>query len=73
MSARELVRTIRQEVRTSTLPRKAQPLLSLIAGLHAFRLGGDMNSLHSKIAVFLTSDDAAFVTGKRVMASGGWR
>jgi hypothetical protein len=30
-----------------------------------------MNSLHSKIAVFLTSDDAAFVTGKRVMASGG--
>jgi hypothetical protein len=29
-----------------------------------------MNSLHSKIAVFLTADDAAFVTGTRVMASG---
>jgi 3-oxoacyl-[acyl-carrier protein] reductase len=27
----------------------------------------------ARIAVFLASDDAAFVTGERVMASGGWR
>lgn len=27
----------------------------------------------ARIAVFLASDDAAFVTGERMMASGGWR
>lgn len=27
----------------------------------------------AKIAVFLASDDAEFVTGERIMASGGWR
>ena len=53
------------------LPIDVPPFVNLIAGTPLGRFGQPDDI--ARIAVFLASDDSAWLTGERLTASGGYR